>query len=306
MQIRPQPLSQAWQWFIQTVNLGTGNPRAIFGAAALLVATLMMVLIVGSLLTGLLGGGAGTPPGTALLALTLLLMVGMSILMPILLAGLMYVIREAEAGRPIHAHDVYQPFRQGRAGQLAGFGVVQMLLSALHMWVSAQLAGSEAYAVLLQGPFQNGTTEVAQLPELKHPLLLPLWGLLSSYFNTTVVLLGVALTMLSGLPFLAALKLAARATVRNLPAYLLVACLFAFALGALLLVLSMMGAMLVGALSQIFPPLATLLGLLFMVVILSVTLVVVCGSSYLIWRDTFAGEGDVSSANPPHSGGITV
>ena len=42
--IRKVPLTHGAQWLIRAINLGTRNPRAIFGAALLLIAVLYLVL----------------------------------------------------------------------------------------------------------------------------------------------------------------------------------------------------------------------------------------------------------------------
>lgn len=61
MPIRSLPMSRAWTWFLQAVNLGVRNPRAVFGAALLMVATLYLLVMAGGLLGSLLGGGDADP-----------------------------------------------------------------------------------------------------------------------------------------------------------------------------------------------------------------------------------------------------
>lgn len=301
MQIRSLPISRAWDWFLQAVNLGVRNPRAVFGGALLLVATLYMLMLAGGLLGSLLGGGGGQP-GTAALALMLLTVVAVFLLVPVLVGGLMHVIRESEAGRPVHARDLFAPFRQGRAGKLAAFGSLQMGAMLLGGLVTSQLAGSEymaAYSEAVNAILQQ--QQPAPLPAPAHGLLLFVWQVAFNYFTTTVVLLGIALVALSGSGVAQAIGAAARASLRNIAPNLLAAALF---LGAVLiagLMLSVVGSVVLLVLGKVFMPLALLVGLVLTFAFITAVLVVVCGGGYLIWRDTFA-HGDVATEAPslPH------
>ena len=289
MQIRSLPLSRAWAWFLQAVNLGVRNPRAVFGAALLMVGTLTMLATGGSLLTGLLSGG-GTP-GTAALAMMLLTLVAVFMLVPVLVGGLMHVIRETEAGRPVHARDLFAPFRQGIAGRLAAFGSLQIGVMALGTLVTSQLAGSDymaAYNEAVNAIVQQ--QQPAPLPLPAHPGLLFLWQIAFNYFTTTVVLLGIALVALSGARFGASVFAAARAALRNLGPNLLAAVLFFVAVMVAGLLLSVVGSVVLLVIGKLFAPLAVLLGMLLTFAFITAVLVVVCGGGYLIWRDTFGDE----------------
>ncbi len=297
MHIRPLPPAQAWRWFVEAVNLGVRNPRAVFGAALLLVATLYLLVMAGGVLAGLLGGGK---VGTATLALTLLTVVSMFLLMPVLIGGLMHVIREAEAGRPVRARDLYAPFRTGRAGSLAAFGALQVLLMAVGMLVTRQLAGSEymaAYNEALNTMMQSG--QMQPLPAPSHPGLLFVWQLAFNYFTTTVMLLGIPLAMLSGSRFLDAARGAATAALRNIAPNLLAAALFFVSVMVAALVLSVVGSVVLMVLGKILMPLAVLLGLVMTLAFISAVLVVVCGGGYLIWRDTFGDAAAIPAIPAP-------
>lgn len=300
MQIRTLPLSRAWDWFLQAANLGVRNPRAVFGGALLLVATVYLLMLAGGLLTSLVGGGA--QPGTLALTLMLLTVVAVFLLVPVLVGGLMHVIRESEAGRPVKARDLFAPFRQGRAGKLAAFGSLQMGAMLLGGLVTSQLAGSEymsAYTEAVNAILQQ--QQPAPLPAPAHGLLLFLWQVAFNYFTTTVVLLGIALVALSGTDVVRAITSAARASLRNLVPNLLAVGLFFGAVLIAGLVLSVVGSVVLLVLGKLFMPLALLVGLVLTFAFISAVLVVVCGGGYLIWRDTF-GEADAANATPsaPH------
>lgn len=306
MSIRSLPISRAWAWFLQAVNLGVRNPRAVFGAALLMVASLYLLVMAGGLLGSLVGGGGGTP-STATLALMLLTVIAVFLLVPILIGGLMHVIHESESGRPAQPRDLFAPFRQGRAGRLAAFGSLQIMAMLLGGLVTTQLAGSDymsAYSEAVNAILQQQTP--APLPAPAHPALLFAWQIAFNYFTTTVVLLGIALVALSGTSFGQAINGGARAALRNLAPNLLAALLFFAAVMVAGLMLSVVGSVVLLVLGKIFMPLALIVGLLLTFAFITAVLVVVCGGGYLIWRDTFADPAGDSAAAPstpaaPHS-----
>ena len=57
MDIRRLPAGQGLVWFKQAIDLGAKNPRAMFGAAMLLIATLYTAVLVMALVLSLLVGG---------------------------------------------------------------------------------------------------------------------------------------------------------------------------------------------------------------------------------------------------------
>lgn len=289
MNVRPLPIARAWDWFLQAVNLGVRNPRAVFGAALLMVGTLYLLVLAGGLLGSLFGGG-GTP-GTATLALMLLTVVAVFMVVPVLVGGLMHVIRESEAGRPVQARDLFAPLRQGRAGSLAAFGSLQIAAMALGGMVTSQLAGSDymaAYREAINAILQQQQPQPLPLPA--HPGLLFLWQIAFNYFTTTVMLLGIALVALSQRRFGESIAAAARAALRNVAPNLLAAGLFFAAVVIAGLVISIVGSVVLLVLGKLFMPLALVVGLLLTLGFISAVLVVVCGGGYLIWRDTFGDE----------------
>lgn len=301
MSIRSLPMSRAWTWFLQAVNLGMRNPRAVFGAALLMVATLYLLVMAGGLLGSLIGGGGATP-STATLALMLMTVVAVFMLVPVLVGGLMHVIHESESGRPVQPRDLFAPFRQGRASKLAAFGSLQIMAMLLGGLVTTQLAGSDymtAYSEAVNAILQQKTP--APLPAPAHPGLLFLWQIAFNYFTTTVVLLGIALVALSGTNFGQAISGGARAALRNFAPNLLAAVLFFAAVMIAGLMLSIVGSVVLLVLGKIFMPLALIVGLLLTFAFITAVLVVVCGGGYLIWRDTFAdaSAGDATKPTAP-------
>ena len=299
MSIRSLPMSRAWTWFLQAVNLGMRNPRAVFGAALLMVATLYLLVMAGGLLGSLVGGGSGAP-GTAALALMLMTVIAVFQLVPVLIGGLMYVIHEAESGRPALPRDLFAPFRQGRAGKLAAFGSLQIVAMLLGGFVTTQLAGSDymaAYSEAVNAILQQKTP--APLPAPAHPGLLFVWQIAFNYLTTTVMLLGIALVALSGKSFGESVRAALHAAGRNFAPNMLAAVLFFAAVMIAGLMLSIVGSVVMLVLSKIFMPLAFIVFLLLAFAFITAVLVVVCGGGYLIWRDTFIDASAVNASTPP-------
>lgn len=300
MTIRSLPISRAWAWFLQAVNLGVRNPRAVFGAALLMVASLYLLVMAGGLLGSLVGGG-GT--STAALAMMLLTIVAIFMLVPVLVGGLMHVIRESEAGRPVLPRDLFAPFRQGRAGKLAAFGSLQIMAMLLGGLVTTQLAGSDymtAYSEAVNAILQQKTP--TPLPAPAHPGLLFFWQIAFNYFTTTIVLLGIALVALSGTSVGQAIHGGALAALRNFAPNMLAAVLFFAAVMIAGLMMSVVGGLVLFVLGKIFAPLALIAGLLLAFAFITAVLVVLCGGGYLIWRDTFTDATDDAAATPaaPH------
>ena len=69
-----------------------------------------------------------------------------------------------------------------------------------------------------------------------------------------------------------------------------------------LLVLSLIGSVVLVVLSQLFTPLAVLVGLVMTLAVIAAVLVVVAGGGYLVWRDTFGDEAGAPPSMPavPH------
>ncbi len=301
MHINKLPISQGLSWFKQAIDLGARNPKAVFGAALLLIAVLyglaMLVAVPAALL---LGKGAATPdlPRMALWFVPLFL--ALMLLIPVLLGGLMHVIREAEAGRPVRARDLFAPFRQGQAPRLALLGVVQIVLALAAGLVVVALAGADYWRDYLDAMRGAMSGNVPVMPQPEHAGLLTLVQLVFNYFSYAIMLLSVPLMLFSGSALRDAIQGSLVAAVRNVGPNLLAGLLFmAGAIVAAIAVALLSGFVgLVGSL--VHEALGAVLMLLVLVGFGAVLLVVLTGGSYLAWRDTF---GD-AAAPPARAAGI--
>lgn len=303
-QIRKVPLGQGVQWLTQAVNIGARNPRAVFGAALLMMATLytLVLLFMLPVLAGVRDAATTTKDPTPVLTAMVPLFLMLVFALPILLGGLMHVIREAEAGRPVRARDLFAPFRLRKAGPLALLGVIQIVLAALGLLFVVLLAGDNYWANYMTAmrTAMSGGTPV--MPEPNHPGLIMAVQLLFNYFTYTLLLLCIPLILFSGNNVVEAVKGALRASLSNVGANLLAGALFMMGALVAALIVGVMGllAALIGSL--IHPIVGALLSLLLYAGFGAALLVVLVGASYLAWRDTF-GDENAASAPPPSNHG---
>lgn len=295
MLIRRLPIARGMAWFRQAADLGVRNPRAIFGAGLLFVLTLYAVVLLMILPAVGLARSDATRNPMAMLGWLAPLFLVVLVLMPVLFGGLMHVIREAEAGRPVRARDLYAPLHQGSARRLAALGVLQLLFGLIGAVVAVTLAGADywqQYLVALQGAM-NGTAPV--MPEPAHPGLLLVFQLLFNYFTYAVMLFSIPLVLFSGRTLREAIGSSLRAALANVGANLLAAALFlgGVIIAALVATLLATFATFLGGL--LLPQLGALLGMLVLLVFGVVVIVVLTGVAYFAWRDIFEGD----AAQPP-------
>lgn len=295
MQVRKQPPSQALAWMRQAINLGVRNPRAIFGAALWLMATLYLVtaLLMQPALRAL-EDGSGDP--MTLLRQLAPAFLAMMLLMPVLLGGLMHVIREAESGRAVRATGVFAPFRR-HAGRLAMLGIVQLLLGIVGGVLVVALAGGDYWTDYLAAMRAAMGGSVPVMPEPEHPGLMTLVQMAFNYFSYAVMLFAIPLILFSGASLLQALKGGVLAAVRNFPANFLAGALFfgGVLLAALLMVALAAFASALGNL--VHPVLGMTLNLLILLAFGAALLVVLAGGAYFAWRDTFGDDAAAAKAD---------
>ena len=300
MDIRKLQIGRGLAWFRQAADLGVRNPRAIFGAGLLFILTLYAVVLLMILPAVGMGRSGAAQDLMSLLGWLAPLFVVVLLLMPVLFGGLMHVIREAEAGRPVRARDLYAPLRQGAARRLALVGLLQLLFGLVGAVVAVTLAGADywqQYLAALQGAM-NGAAPV--MPQPAHPGLLLVFQLLFNYFTYAVMLFSIPLMLFSGRTLREAIVLSLRAALVNVGANLLAAGLFlgAVIVAALLTTLLATLATLLGGL--LLPQLGTLLELLVLLVFGVAVIVVLTGVAYFAWRDIFEGD----AAPPPPFAGL--
>lgn len=288
MQVRKVPVSQGLAWLRAAVDLGARNPKAVFGAALLFIAVLyLLAAVLGVVAATLTGDGKAAPSGALFMAIFVPLFIGMMVLMPILIGGLMHVIREAESGRPVRARDLFAPFHTGRAKGLAALGVLQIVLAILGGVLMVAVAGPNYWEQYLDAMRAAMGGAMPVMPEPKNPLLLFLVQIAFNYFTYAIMLLSVPLVLFSGTPLVEAVRASLRASVQNIGANLFAALLFVVGviLAGIAVTLVALLANFIGGL--LHPTVGTALSMVILLGFASVLLVVLAGGAYLAWRDTF-------------------
>lgn len=113
---------RGWGWLQQAINLGRHNPRAVFGAAALMAVVALLPSVLQIVLQ--LVFKESPTAIVAVMAITTLLSM---VVTALLIGGLLRVIHAAENGQPTHATAIFDTFRDSEVrGRLIGFGVLMM------------------------------------------------------------------------------------------------------------------------------------------------------------------------------------
>ena len=271
---------------MQAVNIGRSNPRAVFGAVALLALVGLVPSVIQLVLQS--GLGLGTTASLAVMAACTLAMV---VVYPLLIGGVLRVIDAAEHGRPTHAAALFDTFRAGSgAGRLVGFGVA-MFVAYLVLFVAVvALFGQDFsgwYMELLSASTQNDPAAQAKVlqdvPDGFGTMMA--LGTLAGLFFSGIYAIGFGQVALAGRGVGSALFDGVAGTLKNvLPILLLAMVVFAgflaFAL-ALAMVISLLG--MVGGL--VHPALAVLLAAPVYLGGLLMLYVVMFGVMYFMWRD---------------------
>ena len=275
-----------WSWLMQAVNIGRSNPRAVFGAVALLALVGLVPSVIQLVLQS--GLGLGTTASLGVMAACTLAMV---VVYPLLIGGVLRVIDAAEHGRPTHAAALFDTFRAGSgAGRLVGFGVA-MFVAYLVLFVAVvALFGQDFsgwYMELLSASTQNDPAAQAKVlqdvPDGFGTMMA--LGTLAGLFFSGIYAIGFGQVALAGRGVGSALVDGVAGTLKNvLPILLLAMVVFAgflaFAL-ALAMVISLLG--MVGGL--VHPALAVLLAAPVYLGGLLMLYVVMFGVMYFMWRD---------------------
>lgn len=295
MDIRTQSIGRGLTWLAHAINVGGRNPGAVFGAAFLFIVAMYLAALLGMLPLLLTVDREALPETGALLFRMLPMALLVLCLVPVLFGGLMHVVREADASRPVRARDIFAPWREGKVGKLALLGLVQVVFALFAVLMLRWLEGPNYwhdYMAALRSAI-GGTFRVMPGPE--HPGLLLLAQLLFNYFSYSIMLFSIPLVMFSGVPLKDAVRLSLRSAIRNAGPCLLTGVLFiagSIAAAALMLVLVGVAGVL-GAL--IHPIVAGMLELVLMLAFSVALLAVVASVTHAAWRDIFwADAGSVA------------
>jgi hypothetical protein len=291
MAIRSMPAGAGLGWLRHAVNLGRSNARAIFGGAALLLLTVLVIAFGFSLVMGAIA--AAIDPGTGgMMALSLLTVLPLLLVMAMLMVGYLRLIDAVEGGRPARALDVFGGFRDTHASLRAiGFivlvTVVQNLLIAGLVAILAPEVGSW-YLETLRASVPGQAPADAMPPE-GFGLVFVAMMLLGLFFYALQAI-GLGQIALRGRGAFEAFGDGFSGALRNLLPLLVFGVVMFLAALAFLLVVGIVAAAIGLAGDAVGAWLIVVLGLPLYVIAIVALIVVMFGVMYFLWRDA-AGDG---------------
>ena len=269
-------------WLRKAINLGHGNPKAVFGGAALvLVLAMLPSLVTLPLQMGAVEPG-GAPDMAKLGAVMAISMLGGLLLVP-LFAGFLRVIDAADRGRPASAFDVFKPYRQGETLRLVGYGLAMLLVYAVMFAVVVAVAGGELARWYMQVLATQGQGTSPALPE-GFGLGIATMGVLG-LLVMGIYAISLGQVALGGRSVLGAIGDGVVGSLKNvlpLLVFVVSAVLAWIAVGIVFLLLGMLLAF-VGAL--VAPWLVLVLMVPLYIVLMLGVFVVMFGVMYHLWRD---------------------
>lgn len=290
MNVRKVPVAQGVEWMKEAVNIGRRNPRAVFGAAVLFLCTLYFASVLAVLpVASRLQGRTDLSFGESI-AVGIPLFVVLTLVMPVLLAGLIHVMHEAEHGRPTRARDLFAAFGHGRARPLMTLGLVQIVFNLGCVALLVVLTGPDYWTESMKALQGALSGHYIVPPEPNHPVLLffvQLLQLAFNYFSAALMLLCVPLIALSNVGIVESLRLGFRASVVNLGANLMASLVFVVGFVVAALVVTFATIVVGGIASLIHPALAAIVALAIWLAFAVAVLVVLVAASYYAWRDMF-------------------
>ena len=278
----------AWRWLRQAINLGRNNPRAVFGAVALLA----LIALIPSVIQLALQYGLGLGPEAVMMVIGLTTLASI-VVYPLLIGGLLRVIHAAENGRPTQATAIFDTFHaHGDRGRLVGFG---LLMTAIYLGVFllvVSLFGKDFldwYWKLITAAQAQQAGGAPMSPEL---LALPAGfgqvmalGSLFALFMGGVYAIGFGQVALGGYQVGAALADGLGGTLTNVLPIVLLAVLAVAAMIGLTLLVGIVGGILMLLGGLIHTTLGMLLVMPVYLGMLLLVYVVMFGVMYYMWRD---------------------
>ena len=156
-----------FDWLKRGINVGYANPKAVLGGAAfLLLFALIPALITLPIQFGVMRAGA-QPDWTAFGLVMAISVLGGLLLIP-LYGGYLQVIDAAERGLPARARDIFQPYRQGGALRLIGYGlaIFGVYVAALGIIIAASGMGiARWYAQLMNAQLHHQPLPADAMPD---------------------------------------------------------------------------------------------------------------------------------------------
>jgi len=285
MQTRAMGPGAGWSWLKQAINLGRNNPRALFGAASLL----MVVAIVPSLVQVVAQFAFhGADAALWIAGLTALAM--LVVVYPLLIGGFLRVIDATERNQSTHATALFDTFRPGEArGRLIGLGLLLALVYVVVLIAIIAAFGTDVPGWYLQVMQASQNATAGSPPELPAmpPGLGKVFGLgmLVMMFLGGVYSIGFGQVALAGRSVGGALADGVAGTLKNLLPLLVLTVIALLGMVGLAIVLALALGLLAGLGGLVHPALGVALAIPAYLAFLVAMYVVMFGVMYFMWRD---------------------
>lgn len=290
MNVRRVPATRGLDWMKAAVNIGARRPRAVFGAAALFLLTLYLLSVLAVLPIAARVQGRTELSLDELVGAAISMFVVLTLALPVLLAGLVRVMHEAESGQDARARHLFTAFLHGRPRSLVALGLLQIVANLGFAALVVAVAGQDYWQESLKAAQGAMSGRVITPPIPDNPGLMVLLQALQfvfNYFSVALMLLCVPLVMLSGAGLGDALRLGFRASLVNLGANLLASLVFIIGFVVAAIVVGIVTAIVAGIAALLHPALAAAIALMVWAAFGVAVLVVLVASSYYAWRDMF-------------------
>lgn len=285
-----------FEWLKNAINLGRNNPKAVFGGAALLLASVLAVAFVAGLLQVALTAAMGPGMITMTIGMLVLMALVMGVL-SVLMVGYLRLIDADESGRSARAFEVFAGFGD-LATSLRTFGFVVLLAivqNLLLFGLLAVFAGGvvDWYMQVMEASAGGAAPAITALPDGFGiaGLVMALVGVV--FFAIQAI--GLCQIALRGRGVAGALGDGIVGAFKNLLPLLVftAACIVAMVVAGIVLFLL---ALLVGVMAKLAGAwLAVVLGIpLYLLVLLGVY-VVMFGAMYHLWRDVCGSDGVIEA-----------
>lgn len=295
-------LAAPFRWLARAFDVGRRNPKALFGAIALVMAVVFAISVLQMMLQ------AGAQASTTGVAVVMALSTVISwVVMPPLFGGVFRVLDAAERGRPVVSTDVFNAFSQGQGGKRLVltslvYSLAYLALLALLLLTPLGQFFREYFAIALATPVGGEPDQAAILALMqKTPptaiLWLPLAALgIGAWLHASMLALATAALREASVAECVVAGLLAMG--RNfLP---LLGFSLALMVGGTLVffLLALVGGLVVGLLSLISPVLGLVVLLPLMGLLMLATYALLFGFYYHAWRGIFGDEPEAPPASP--------
>lgn len=290
MQMRAMGPGAGWRWLMQAINLGRNNPKAIVGAAILLI----LVALIPTVVQLIAQFGFKMTEPSAMFGLIGFSLLYSLLVMPPMLGGFLRVIDATENGRPTHATAIFDVFKPGHgAARMILLAVVLAVIAFVVFGLILAVFGSGVatwYMQVLtasQGASTGATPSLPALPEgfgMVFGLML-LFGLFVqgayaiAFGQVSLTQRSVGGALADG--FVGALK--------NLLPLLVLLLLWIVFMFVLLLVMALLVTLLGVVGTLVHPALGIILAAPVYLAFIVILYVVIIGVMYHLWRDV-AGD----------------